>query len=440
MTASADNRELFRRARQLAGAGRSGEAEALFRRILDSEPGHVDALAFLGMGAFQRGDYGASEQWLRRALEVRPADAVLRQNLGLVHKARGETGDALRELDAALAERPAMPMAHLHRGELLCQAGRDRDAADALARAVALNPNLADRRRLDEAPEQVKRLVRRLEAARDRMQAQARREALDGLAERFGESAMARARDFLAIFNGKREAAWDHPLQTPSWMFVPGLEPRPWYERDEFDWVARAEGAAPRIREELRSVLSDGSDIQPYVPGDGPMHGDWRKLAGTTNWGSYHFYRGGVRQDEHCRACPETAALLESLPLMDAPGHAPEAFFSILRPGAHIPPHVGLANTKLAVHLALVIPPDCSITVGGETRGWTENEIIVFDDSFEHEARNASDDVRAVLITEIWNPQLTEAERESVRAVIAVGEELHRRWQSVARDIRQRVG
>jgi aspartyl/asparaginyl beta-hydroxylase (cupin superfamily) len=40
----------------------------------------------------------------------------------------------------------------------------------------------------------------------------------------------------------------------------------------------------------------------------------------------------------------------------------------------------------------------------------------VFDDTIEHEAWNDSDQARAILIVDIWNPHLTEAERDLVRA------------------------
>ncbi|MGZ6018439.1 MAG: aspartyl/asparaginyl beta-hydroxylase domain-containing protein, partial [Phenylobacterium sp.] len=55
--------------------------------------------------------------------------------------------------------------------------------------------------------------------------------------------------------------------------------------------------------------------------------------------------------------------------------------------------------------------------VGGETRDWRPGEAFVFDYTIEHEAWNDSDDWRAVLIFDIWNPYTTEAEREMVSAL-----------------------
>jgi len=52
----------------------------------------------------------------------------------------------------------------------------------------------------------------------------------------------------------------------------------------------------------------------------------------------------------------------------------------------------------------------------GNTRAWKMNEVFFFDDSFEHEVWNDAESARAVLIVDVWHPQLSLAERDSVRA------------------------
>ena len=99
--------------------------------------------------------------------------------------------------------------------------------------------------------------------------------------------------------------------------------------------------------------------------------------------------------------------------------------FSILEPRTRIPPHVGSNNCRLVVHLPLIIPPGCGFRVGAETRDWEPGKAFVFDDTIEHEAWNDSDDWRAVLILDIWNPLLTLAEREMVKAVTAGVDEFY---------------
>jgi aspartyl/asparaginyl beta-hydroxylase (cupin superfamily) len=127
-----------------------------------------------------------------------------------------------------------------------------------------------------------------------------------------------------------------------------------------------------------------------------------------------------VRNEEVCALCPETAAALAAVPQNHIPGRAPTAFFSILRPGAHIPPHTGVTNTRAIIHLPLVVPDDCWFRVGGETRLWREGEAFAFDDTIEHEAHNGSGEPRIVLIFDVWNPHLSEDEQEFLATFLEI--------------------
>jgi aspartyl/asparaginyl beta-hydroxylase (cupin superfamily) len=99
------------------------------------------------------------------------------------------------------------------------------------------------------------------------------------------------------------------------------------------------------------------------------------------------------------------------------PGRSPSILFSLLRPGARIPPHTGILNTRLICHLPLVVPPRCGFRVGNETREWVEGKAWVFDDTVEHEAWNFSDRTRVILLFEVWQPDLTASERDLVSAM-----------------------
>jgi aspartyl/asparaginyl beta-hydroxylase (cupin superfamily) len=85
-----------------------------------------------------------------------------------------------------------------------------------------------------------------------------------------------------------------------------------------------------------------------------------------------------------------------------------------LRPGARIPPHHGVLNSRLICHLPLIVPDRCGFRVGNETRAWEEGKLLVFDDSMEHEAWNDSDRDRVVLIFDVWRPELGEADRRAI--------------------------
>ena len=112
--------------------------------------------------------------------------------------------------------------------------------------------------------------------------------------------------------------------------------------------------------------------------------------------------------------CPATVEALSNVPTAPIPGRSPNVFFSILRPHTRIPPHTGVTNTRAIVHLPLIVPDGCGFRVGGETRPWVEGQPFAFDDTIEHEAWNDSDELRAVLICDVWNPHLTVSEQQAI--------------------------
>ncbi|MEP6634606.1 MAG: aspartyl/asparaginyl beta-hydroxylase domain-containing protein [Luteimonas sp.] len=255
--------------------------------------------------------------------------------------------------------------------------------------------------------------------------------ALAPIRERFGAEAIQRIERGVAMCLGETATEWAHPLQRPTFMLIPGLEPKPWFERDEFPFLADIEQHTSAIREELLAVLSDDTVLSPYVdlPPEAPAAPVWRELNRSTRWSSYHLFRHGERVDAHAQRCPRTVAALESIPVMRVPEHSPEALFSLLKAGTHIPPHTGVINGRLTVHLPLIVPPDCgALKAGGEARGWVEGTCLVFDDSFVHEAWNNSDQDRAVLIFDIWDPRMSAVEREANAAAVAAIGRFNRKY------------
>ena len=99
-----------------------------------------------------------------------------------------------------------------------------------------------------------------------------------------------------------------------------------------------------------------------------------------------------------------------------------KAQFSLLAPGAHVRPHTGPTNERLAISLCLGgCGADTQIRVGTAWRRWTEGEALVFDDSFEHEVRVAGGDdapPRAVAIFHVAHPQLIARNHSKSNAAI----------------------
>lgn len=84
------------------------------------------------------------------------------------------------------------------------------------------------------------------------------------------------------------------------------------------------------------------------------------------------------------------------------------AGYSLMMPGARILPHTGITTDVLRMHIGLVVPkaPGCTLTVGGETRRWTERGVLLFDDMVEHSAENATSEPRVILLLDLLKRML----------------------------------
>lgn len=417
-------------ARTLADRGEKAEAEKIYQQILQVAPYHIRALNFLSVRAMEKGDLETSQQYLERALRAAPERPILHENMAVVHRARGELTQALASLDRAIALKPGFRTALLQKGSILEQLGKPDEAVEAFYLGCH---QLIDYRQpvtSDSVAPALHDLVSHAAAMIRLRQMALFDEALEPVRARHGNEALSRVQAAAEDYLGERPVKREHALQRPSFVYIPDVAPRAFFERTDIPWMPQLETATAGILAELQAVLADGEGLAPYVQIDaGQDPQQWRELNGSTQWSSFHFIKAGQWNAANCARCPYTTEVLKSLPLPQINGHSPEALFSILRPGTHIPPHFGLGNYKLAVHLPLVVPPDCAIRVGNETRGWSAGEGLAFDDSFQHEAWNKSDKVRAVLIIDAWNPLLSQAETEGMSALIGAVNTFNLKYQ-----------
>ncbi|MGA9851771.1 MAG: aspartyl/asparaginyl beta-hydroxylase domain-containing protein [Gammaproteobacteria bacterium] len=414
----------------LVQRGQIGDAAKVYEQILEIAPYHVKALDFLATRAYEGGNTSLSLELLGRSFRAGPDRPIIYQNFGLVHKARGEYELALEALDRALQLQPVYPMALLHKGSILELLDRRREAVNAYYQAWQQAPGLRQSRYSEQVPTHTRELISHSADAISRARIGLLEKAFAILRSQQDPATFQRAEQFADLYLGRAQPKYKHAMQRPAFLYFPELRPQAFFEREDFSWVQELESSAPHIREELLVVLQHPDELQAYVQVPAPDPAQWKELNYSPKWSSFHLYKAAERNELHCQQCPVTTACIEKLPLVRTSGHSPEVFFSILKPGTHIPPHFGLANYKVAVHLPLIIPGDCAIRVGNETRTWTEGRCLIFDDSFQHEAWNNSSESRAVLILEVWNPQLSDAERQAVTATLEVIRDFEREYGS----------
>lgn len=206
----------------------------------------------------------------------------------------------------------------------------------------------------------------------------------------------------------------------PTHFHYPGLTEREFHPREHFPWLAELEAATPDIRAEMQAALaSQRAALVPYLDyRDHEALAQWKALNRNPDWTALHLIRQGKAMATNAELCPKTAALLARLPQPAIPGASPNAMFSLLAPHTAIPPHVGVNNARLVCHLPLVVPDGCWFRVGDETRYWHEGQAFVFDDTIEHEAANPTNQLRVVLIFDVWHPNLSLVEQQAVASLI----------------------
>lgn len=171
----------------------------------------------------------------------------------------------------------------------------------------------------------------------------------------------------------------------------------PVLERTTFAWVPQLEASWHIIRAELDHLLEHPEDIPAFHQ----ISPDQARISKGDNWKTFGFYVYGRRVDANCAACPQTAAIIAALPGMRT------AMFSILKPHYHIAPHRGPTRAVVRAHLGLKVPADWQnvwIRVDDQIVHWHEGEVVLFDDTYEHEVHNDTDETRAVLFLDIERP------------------------------------
>lgn len=219
-----------------------------------------------------------------------------------------------------------------------------------------------------------------------------------------------------------RMLAGEQPLylQQPSMFLFPGLAQRPFFERSDFDWVPAVEASTDAVRAELSALIEKAADrFGPYVTASANRPPPNNPLLDKPDWGAAWLWKDGEIASGMKDICPRALDALASAPQPVIPGRAPLALFSRLKPGTHIAPHHGLLNTRLICHLPLIVPNGCGLRVGAETRAWREGELMIFDDSFEHEAWNRGTSDRTVMLFEIWRPDIDTDERAQLTRIFS---------------------
>lgn len=405
---NAQMQTLWTAARNAASQGNRGGQRQALEQILAIEPSNPQALNSMGIVAEAEGDYAAAQDYYARAAELDPKEPALWMNLAKAQRLAGEEVAELASLNRVLAIDQRHFMGRIRKAEWHERRGEDAKALADWTAVVQLAAGLdrASHPGLTPLLEHANAFI----AARAAVFEQTVTDHITASRQDKAPDSLRRFDAAMAASLGKRKIYHNECAG----LYYPFLPTDEFFARHHFPWMAELEEKSAAIRGELEALLDAGGDgFAPYVnmPAGTPAN-KWSELDGSHRWDACYLWKYGERKEAVAAKCPATIAALEAIPAFHAPRRGPTAFFSLLRPGSHIPPHTGVSNTRSIVHLPLIIPENCAFRVGGETREWREGQAFVFDDTIEHEAWNRSEALRAVLIFDVWNPYIGEEERE----------------------------
>lgn len=170
-------------------------------------------------------------------------------------------------------------------------------------------------------------------------------------------------------------------------------------DKSAFPWIEVLEERWEEIRDEAVRIRAED------IPSLGDISFDHGRIAADRRWRAFFIKGYGYRMEANARRAPITAALLEKVPGLVT------ANFSVLEAGGHIPRHWGMTKGMLTYHLALKSPAKrdmCRMRLEeGETEHmlhWEDGQSFVFDDMFNHEVWNETDEDRYILLIQIKRP------------------------------------
>lgn len=359
-----------------------------------------------------RGDTRGALELLERCVATDTNRPELWLKLAAIRRARGDLAGSTDAISAGLAIDPLHFMLLMSRARLLEAQGDVDEAARGYLRALAQLPAG------ETPPPELRGLIEHATKIADqyRDKVAARWEEVLDAVPRLDTIERARATRFTS--NALRRTRVYH--SEPTHFHYPGLIEREFHDRRSFPWLTAVEAATDAIRDEYLGLVQRGdARAEPYVQYSAglPLR-QWAVLNHSLNWTAFHLLRNGERVEANAAACPATLTAVRQVDQPQVAGRSPNAMFSLLKPRTSIPPHTGVANTRLVCHLPLIVPDGCWFRVGAERRQWRVGEAFVFDDTIEHEAANDSDLPRVVLIFDVWHSGLAPAERAAVKALM----------------------
>lgn len=394
------------------------EAEALYRKILEADPGTPEALNFIAMCELGRGNFATARDHLERALELDPNEEDLWKNYGIVLLAQNRAQDAVDAFDRVLSMEPKSLAVRLHRAAALERMGRAYDAAAAYECALSMAQMGGRWRSEATTPAELRPVVKHAMSYLIRERKRIFMELMQPARARYGARSIARVEQGLSVYLGDAAAEYADPRQDCSFFCVPGLSAEPFLDVASIPGMTRLAARHELLCTEFDAVRTKDMAWEPYFgTHDLALLRQQSVLDGSdgARVEAFFLYRRGRAEPMGQRACPGSFAAVSALPQpVRIPELGPDAFFLTVTPGTQVLKSHAITNARVSVELPLRVRGTCVRGVAGVARSWREGQCIAYDASFEHGLRNSDAGACSALVIDAWHPGLSAAERAAL--------------------------
>ena len=178
---------------------------------------------------------------------------------------------------------------------------------------------------------------------------------------------------------------YNSKIKTPAYLNLEEYFPE--YKILEENWK--------EIKKEVESVIKSGKTIPKFHEVDNGQ--EYISDNDGLSWNLLNLLLYDMWHKKNTKLCPKTTSILKKIKVVKS------AYFSILSPGKHIPPHKGPYKGIIRYQLAISVPKkgECKIFVDGTPHYWIEGKSVLFDDTYTHEVVNNTDEHRIALLLDV---------------------------------------
>lgn len=140
----------------------------------------------------------------------------------------------------------------------------------------------------------------------------------------------------------------------------------------------------------------------------------------TRDWRMFIIKAYGAEVPANQARCPTLTSIVADLP------EVLSASYSFMAPRKHIPAHRGPFRGVLRFYLALSMPrladgrPGAVLRVADREYRLEDGDFMLWDDTYPHEVWNESDQVRAVMLLDVWRQGMPMDMQLFSRALISI--------------------